>query len=186
MSRDLMNAIEKHFFTMQCNVQTLVGSDITFYCDLAVKVLAGVSPAMRTHCKSGQVRTRSDYPTLCQFFCTHQDGWVYRLGHSQFVCDCTINDKEKNKYYLLKNFVRSFILSLPQVFQLCLCNCKKCCQPLTTQLIQPQIAIRLKIKTKNSTLGSRIEVPVRLFFFGFFPRPVCLIWVYVFNSFSKK
>ena len=38
----------------------------------------------------------------------------------------------------------------------------------------------------ENTLGSRIEVPVRLFFFGFFPRPVRLIWVYVFNSFSKK
>ena len=37
-----------------------------------------------------------------------------------------------------------------------------------------------------STLGSRIEVPVRLFFFGFFPLPVCLIWVYVFIVFQKK
>ena len=36
------------------------------------------------------------------------------------------------------------------------------------------------------TLVSRIEVPVRLFFFAFFPQPVCLIWVYVFNRFLKK
>ena len=33
------------------------------------------------------------------------------------------------------------------------------------------------------TLVSRIEVPVRLFFFAFFPQPVCLIRVYVFIIF---
>ena len=32
-----------------------------------------------------------------------------------------------------------------------------------------------------STLGSQIEVPVRLFFFGFFLQPVYLIWVYMFK-----
>ena len=35
-------------------------------------------------------------------------------------------------------------------------------------------------------LVSRIEVPVRLFFFAFFPQPVCLIWVYVFISLKKN
>ena len=49
-----------------------------------------------------------------------------------------------------------------------------------------QIPFNIFCASWASTLGSRIEVPVRLFFFGFFPRPVCLIWVYVFNSFSKK
>ena len=44
----------------------------------------------------------------------------------------------------------------------------------------------VRLEDPESTLGSRIEVPVRLFFFGFFPLPVCLIWVYVFNSFFKK
>ena len=43
-----------------------------------------------------------------------------------------------------------------------------------------------KVHYMLCTLGSRIEVPVRLLFFGFFPQPVSLIWVYVFNSFSKK
>ena len=38
----------------------------------------------------------------------------------------------------------------------------------------------------KGTLVSRIEVPVRLFFFAFFPQPVCLIWVYVFISFFLK
>ena len=41
-------------------------------------------------------------------------------------------------------------------------------------------------KSETSTLVSRIEVPVRLFFFAFFPQPVCLIWVYVFISLKKK
>ena len=42
------------------------------------------------------------------------------------------------------------------------------------------------LSTYLITLVSLIEVPVRLFFFAFFPQPVCLIWVYVFNSFFKK
>ena len=37
----------------------------------------------------------------------------------------------------------------------------------------------------RNTLGSRIEVPVRLFFFAFFPQPVCLISVYMFISLKK-
>jgi hypothetical protein len=41
-------------------------------------------------------------------------------------------------------------------------------------------------KTFRPTLVSRIEVPVRLFFFAFYPQPVCLIWVYVFNIFFLK
>jgi len=40
--------------------------------------------------------------------------------------------------------------------------------------------------SKLATLGSRIEVPVRLFFFGFFPQPVCLIWVYAFKRFLEN
>ena len=46
--------------------------------------------------------------------------------------------------------------------------------------------LQILLLGSQSTLGSRIEVPVCLFFFGFFPQPVCLIWVYVFNSFFKK
>jgi hypothetical protein len=38
----------------------------------------------------------------------------------------------------------------------------------------------------RGTLVSQIEVPVRLFFFAFFPQPVCLIWAYVFISLKKK
>ena len=56
--------------------------------------------------------------------------------------------------------------------------------PLTSQFFD--VDILLKSYVIVNTLESRIEVPVRLFFFGFFPQPVCLIWVYVFNSFSKK
>ena len=46
--------------------------------------------------------------------------------------------------------------------------------------------ISYKCWQKVHTLGSRIEVPVRLFFFGFFSQPVCLIWVYAFNRFLEK
>ena len=42
------------------------------------------------------------------------------------------------------------------------------------------------VNPKVGTLGSRIEVPVCLFFFGVFSQPVCLIWVYVFNRFFEK
>ena len=38
-------------------------------------------------------------------------------------------------------------------------------------------------KVTKVTLVSRIEDPVRLFFFHLFPQSVCLIWVYMFNSF---
>ena len=42
------------------------------------------------------------------------------------------------------------------------------------------------IHIRLCTLVSRIEVSVRLFFFAFFPQPVCLIWVYMFNSLKKN
>ena len=43
----------------------------------------------------------------------------------------------------------------------------------------------LPIFSKYSRVPNRSPCAFILFF-GFFPKPVCLIWVYVFNSFSKK
>ena len=72
--------------------------------------------------------------------------------------DVQDNAMKSQKSLGIKKFVETFILSIPWVFQPCLCKCKNCWQTLKTYLYNLIFLHRIKDKNKKQykkTLGSQ-------------------------------